>query len=88
MKWSIRAVGADELNFHFSTLQPIVGFKHFKDGVSTLKQVTGRIHRDIERYIVGIIAVRAPPSFVITIRALMDFRYLAQSRQLDDNSLS
>jgi hypothetical protein len=88
MKWSIRAVGADELDFRFSTLQPIVGFKHFKDGVSTLKQVTGRTHRDIERYIVGIIAGKAPPSFVIAIRALMDFRYLAQSRLLNDNSLS
>jgi hypothetical protein len=41
MKWSIHAIGADELDFRFSTLQPIVGFKHFKDGVSKLKQVTG-----------------------------------------------
>jgi len=87
MKWSIRAVGAEEIDFRFSTLQPITGFKHFKDGVSTLKQVTGRTHRDIERYIVGVIAGKAPPSFVIAIRALMEFRYLAQSRQLDDNSL-
>ena len=88
MKWAIRVVGADELDFRFSTLQPIIGFKHFKDGVSTLKQVTGRTHRDIERYIVGVIAGKAPPSFVIAIRALMDFRYLAQSPLLTDNSLS
>lgn len=88
MKWAIRVVGADEIDFRFSTLQPIVGFKHFKDGVSTLKQVTGRTHRDVQRYIVGIIAGRAPPSFVIAIRALMEFRYLAQSRELDDNALS
>ena len=77
MKWSIRAIGPDELDFRFSTLQPIIGFRHFKDGVSTLKQVTGRTHRDIECYIVGVIAGKAPPSFVIAIRALMDFRYLA-----------
>ena len=88
MKWSIRVVGAEELDFRFSTLQPIVGFKHFKDRVSTLKQVTGRIHRDLERYIIGVVAGKAPPSFVIAIRALMDFRYLAQSRLLDDNTLS
>jgi hypothetical protein len=61
MKWSIRAVGADELDFRFSTLQPIIGYKHFKDGVSKLKQVTGRTHRGIERYIVGVIAGKAPP---------------------------
>ena len=87
MKWSIHAIGADELNFCFSTLQPIVGFKHFKDGVSTLKQVTGRIHRDIERYIIGIIAVRAPPSFVIAIRALMDFRYCHGHSNFQDDFL-
>ena len=88
MKWSMRAVGADELDFRFSTLQPIIGYKHFKDSIPRLKQVTGRTHRDIERYIVGIIAGKAPSSFVVAIRALMEFRYLGQSRRLDDNSLS
>jgi hypothetical protein len=88
MKWSIHVVGADELDFRFSTLQPIVGFKHFKDGVSALKQVTGRIHRDLERYIIGIIAGKSPTSFVVALRALMDFRYLAQSRLLNSNILS
>ena len=87
-KWAIRAVGADEFDFRFAIIQPVTGFKHFKDGVSKLKQVTGRAHRDIERYIVCVIAGKAPPLFVIAIRALMDFRYLAQSRQLDDNQLA
>ena len=88
MKWLIHVLGTDELNFRFSTLQPIIRFKQFKDGVSALKQVTGQTHRDIECYIVGLVAGKAPPSFVIAIRALMDFRYLAQSRLLNDNSLS
>ena len=87
VKWSIRVLSADELDFRFSTLQPTVGFKYFKDGVSSLKQVTGRAHRDVERYLVGIIAGKALPSFVIAIRALMDFRYLAQARHLDDTIL-
>jgi hypothetical protein len=88
VKWSVRAVGADEFDFRFTTIQPVIGFKYFKDGVSTLKQVTGRAHRDIERFIICVIAGKAPPSFVIAIRALMDFRYIAQSRKLDDIHLS
>jgi hypothetical protein len=88
MKWSIGAIGADELDFRFSTLQPIIGFKHSKDGVSKLKQVTGCTHQDLERYIIGIITGKAPPLFMIAIHAMMDFRYLAQSQLLDDNSLS
>jgi len=87
VKWSIWVLGADELNFRFSTLQPMVGFKYFKDGVSSLKQVTGRAHRDVERYLVGIIAGKALPPFIIAIRALMDFRYLVQARQLDNTML-
>jgi hypothetical protein len=87
-KWAIRAVGAEEFDFRLTTIQPITGFKHFKDGVSTLKQVTGRTHRELERYIVCVIAGKAPPLFVIAIRALMDFRYLAQSRRLNDNQLT
>ena len=66
----------------------MISFKYFKDGISTLKQVTGRARRDVERFIVCVIAGKAPSSFVITIRVLMDFRYLAQSRQLDDPQLS
>lgn len=88
VKWSVRAVGAGEFDFRFTTIQPIIGFKSFKDGVSGLKQVTGRAHRDVERFIVCVIAGKAPPSFVIAIRALMDFRYLAQSRRLSNSQLS
>jgi len=88
VKWAIRAVGADEFDFRFTTIQPVTGFKYFKDRVSKLKQVTGRAHCDVERYIVCVIARKAPAPFVIAIRSLMDFRYLAQSRQLDDNQLA
>jgi hypothetical protein len=88
VKWAIRAVGADEFDFQFAVIQPVTGFKHFKDGVSKLKQVTGRAHRDVERYIISVIAGKVPPLFIIALHALMDFRYLAQSRQLDDNQLA
>ena len=88
VKWAIRAVGANEFDFRFATIQPVTGFKQFKDGVSKLKQVTGRAHRDVESYIVSVIAGKAPPPFVIAIRTLMEFRYLAQSQQLDDKQLT
>ena len=88
VKWAIRAVAADKFDFRFATIQPITGFKNFKDGVSSLKQVTGRAHREVERYFICVIAGKAPPSFVIALHTLMDFRYLAQSRQLNDNQLA
>ena len=67
VKWAVRVVGGDEFDFRFATIQPIVGFKHFKDGLSKLKQVTGRAHREAERFFICIIAGKAPPHFVIAL---------------------
>ena len=87
-KWCIRAIGSEELDFRISRLQPCVGFRHFKAGISSLKQVTGRDHRNVQRYIVPIIADAVPKAFVLCIRGLSDFRYLAQSRSINSRTLT
>lgn len=86
-KWCIRAVGSAEIDLRFSLLQPCVGFRHFKAGISSLKQVTGRDHRNVQRYIIPIIADAVPKEFVLCIRALCDFRYLTQSCSIDERTL-
>ena len=50
--------------------------------------MTGREHRDIQRYIVSVIAEAVPRSFLVAIRSLMNFRYLAQSRVITDETCS
>ena len=87
-KWCIHAVGSAEIDLRFSLLQPCVGFCHFKAGISSLKQVTGRDHRNVQRYIIPIIADAVPKEFILCIRALSDFRYLAQSRSIDNHTLT
>jgi hypothetical protein len=49
-----------------------------------LKQVTGREHRDIQRYLVAVIADCVPKDFLIAIRALANFRYLSQAPEISD----
>lgn len=83
-KWCIRLLGNTEIDFRFSVLQPQVGYRHFGAGVSRMKQVTGREHRDMQRYMVGIID-GGPLDFVRAIRSMMDFRYLAQAPIVDSN---
>lgn len=85
VKWCIQAVGPEEIDFRFSILPRRSGFRQFKEGISKLKQVTGREHRNIERYIVSLIEGAVTKDFVIAIRALMDFRYLAQASEIDDD---
>ncbi|KAG0705982.1 hypothetical protein DFH29DRAFT_872715 [Suillus ampliporus] len=87
LQWCLKVVGAQELDFRFSILQPITGYHHFAGGISKLKQVTGRVHRNIQRYIVGLISGVAPRRFVIPIRALMDVWYLVQCPAPDDDLL-
>ncbi|KAF8130107.1 hypothetical protein EV363DRAFT_1399315 [Boletus edulis] len=60
VQWCKNALGSQELDFHYSILQPIVSLRHFKDGITTLKQVTGRAKRDVQRYIVPVIAGAMP----------------------------
>lgn len=88
VKWCMNAVGKAEFDFRFAVLHPQTGFRHFKEGISPLKQVTGREHRDVQRYIVSVIADAVPAKFLVAIRALLDFRYLSQSRVVSEETCS
>ena len=78
VKWVTRAIGDHELDLCFSLLQLRSGYHHFSSGISGLKHVTGRVHRDVQWYILGLIADTVCPEFVICICALLDLRYLSQ----------
>jgi len=84
-KWCINAVGSREIDFHFLVLQSHTGFWHFNEGISKLKQMTGQEHRDIQCYIVPVIAGAVLKHFLIAIWALMDFHYLTQAPEIDDD---
>ncbi|KAG1861974.1 hypothetical protein C8R48DRAFT_774055 [Suillus tomentosus] len=87
-QWCLTIVGTSELDFRFLILQPITGYCHFTGGISRLKQVTGRGHRDIQCYIVGLISGAAPHRFIIAFHAFMDVQYLVQSPTPNDDLLA
>ncbi|KAF9232781.1 hypothetical protein BU15DRAFT_80860 [Melanogaster broomeanus] len=58
------------------------------DVLNFLKAVTGRDHRSIQRYILGVVAGAAPPPFLAAIHALLDFRYLTQMPTFDEQALA
>ena len=88
LQWCIFAVGADKIDYRFSLVQTAVGYRSFEEGVSKLKQVTGRDHRAMQRYIIGVVVGAVPPKFLMAIRALLDFRYLAQMPCFDEDDLA
>ncbi|KIJ08531.1 hypothetical protein PAXINDRAFT_88737 [Paxillus involutus ATCC 200175] len=85
IRWCMNAVGNAEIDFRFSIMQPITGQRHFAKGITTLKQVTRRVQRDLQHYIIGVIAGAAPAGVVRAVRALMDFHYLAQAPIINDD---
>ncbi|KAI6010464.1 hypothetical protein EDC04DRAFT_2871206 [Pisolithus marmoratus] len=87
VKWCINALGSAEIDFRFSVLQPVTGLCHFKEGISTLKQVMGRTLHDIQHFIVGVIAGCAPHDVVIAIWALMDCCYHIQAYHIMDRDI-
>ncbi|KAG2051846.1 hypothetical protein BDR06DRAFT_983361 [Suillus hirtellus] len=52
--------GEAEIYFHFSVLQPVMGFHHFHSGISKLKQVTGCAQHDIQHPIITTAADAVP----------------------------
>ncbi|KAI5985785.1 hypothetical protein EDD15DRAFT_2373881 [Pisolithus albus] len=78
VKWCVAATGAVELDFCFSVIQTLVGYRAFEEGISKLKQVTGRDHHAVQRYIIAAVAGSVPCKFLTAIHALLDFHYLAQ----------
>lgn len=79
LKWCIALVGAAEIDFRFSLLRPHTGMRHFKEGISKGKQVTCREYRDIQRYILPVIAGAVSQKAMVAIRSLLDFRYYGQA---------
>ncbi|TFK60724.1 hypothetical protein BDN72DRAFT_779026, partial [Pluteus cervinus] len=88
VKWVIAFLGETETDFRFSILPIRTAFKHFNGGISALKQVTGREQRDIQRFILPILAGAGDPRFTVVVRCLLEFRYLAQAPQLHETNLS
>ena len=77
--WCWVALSDKEINFCFSVLPRITGLCHFKNGITKLKHVCGRTRRDVQQYLMAIIAGGVPLDVIIAIHMLMEFRYLSQA---------
>ncbi|KAI5994636.1 hypothetical protein EDC04DRAFT_2613138 [Pisolithus marmoratus] len=82
VQWCKNALGAQELNFCYSVLHPIVSMRHFNHGIMTLKQVTGQAQRDMQHYMIAVIGGAASQDVVIAVHAPMDSQYLAQAPRI------
>ncbi|KAG2039998.1 hypothetical protein BDR03DRAFT_932839 [Suillus americanus] len=87
LNWVKETVGKRELDARFMVQHKRVGTWHFTKGVTHVNQMTGQEHRDIQHTIVASIAGVAAPRFIRSIRALIEFIYLAQNPVHSPDSL-
>ncbi|KAI6105052.1 hypothetical protein EDD16DRAFT_1695759 [Pisolithus croceorrhizus] len=78
IRWVINIIGGEELDHCLAALQLRVGTRHWPNGVSTLKQCTGREHRDLEKLLPAVAAGALPDDVLCTLRAITEFIFLAQ----------
>lgn len=85
--WSVNIMGGAELNRRLSVLQPRVGVRHWANGVSTLKQLSGRDHRDLEKLLPAVIVGAVPDDVACALCAITEFIFQAQNLFLYDETL-
>ncbi|KAI6021937.1 hypothetical protein EDC04DRAFT_2575477 [Pisolithus marmoratus] len=78
VRWVTNIIGGEELDHRLAALQPRVGTRHWANGVSTLKQCTGREHRELEKLLPAVAAGALPDDVLCALRAITEFIFLAQ----------
>lgn len=95
LKWLKHIFGAAEIDARCAALPPNHNLRHFANGITSLKRVSGSEHRDMCRILLGLIVDLplpgglSPVRLVRAVRALLDFFYLAQypvHSSLEDDS--
>jgi hypothetical protein len=78
VSWCTKIVGAAELDARFKAMNAFAGLRHFKKGISTVSQWTGREHKEMQCVFLGVLAGAVSTKVLIVVKALIDFIYYAQ----------
>jgi hypothetical protein len=76
-----------ELDRRIRLLAPTFGVRHFKNGISALKQVSGTERKHIAKILLACLAPVMPKQGIQACKAIIDFIYLAQYPSHDDETL-
>jgi hypothetical protein len=88
--WISALVPIHEIDRRLSLLQPIINLRHFPNGISHIKQWTGREDRDLQQVMLALIDghENVDTKAMECLRNLQEFLYLAQYRSHSDGTLA
>jgi hypothetical protein len=85
--WCQVLMTEEEMDRRFKAMTRYHGVRHFKNGISSVSQWTGREAKEMSRVFLAVIDGAVPPKAVRAARALLDFMFLAHSSSLTDIEL-
>ncbi|KAG1897031.1 uncharacterized protein F5891DRAFT_1130082 [Suillus fuscotomentosus] len=65
VKWCLEIVGEDEMDSRFKAIPDYPGLRHFKKGISTVRQWTGTEHKEMQCVFVGLLAGAVPSALAV-----------------------
>jgi hypothetical protein len=78
VKWCTSLVGEQAIDDRFRAMSSHPHLRHFKKGISSISQWTGKEHKEMQKVFLGVLAGIAPPRLIAAARGLLDFIYYAQ----------
>ncbi|QRV72348.1 plasma membrane ATPase 4 [Ceratobasidium sp. AG-Ba] len=86
-KWITHIIGKQVVDDRHSSMPEYHGMRHFKHGISTVSQWTGRELKEMAKVLLPLISDE-DTEVVTAARALLDFLYLAHSSSLTGSQLA
>ncbi|THU87931.1 hypothetical protein K435DRAFT_680790 [Dendrothele bispora CBS 962.96] len=87
VSWVQEVMTPAELDRKIRSLPPTFGVRHFKNGISALKQISGRERKEIGKILLACLAPEMTGEGAKACRAILDFIYMAQYESHDDQTL-
>jgi hypothetical protein len=81
-------VGSEEIDRQFKLMPDYAGLRHFRKGISAIKQWTGTEHKEMQKVFVGLLAGAVPERVLKVACTLLDFSYFAQLKVHTQQSLT
>lgn len=87
--WIQLIMTEEEFDRRLQSLPPAFGVRHFAEGISSLKQVTGPERKHLAKVLLACLAASdgVPKEAIVACRAILDFIYLAQYPSHDGDTL-
>lgn len=87
VSWCTKIAGEKKIDERFRAMTTHPDVCHFKKGISSVSQWTGKEHKEMEKVYLGVLAGSVPPRVLAAARGLLDFIYYAQYQSHTERTL-